>query len=309
MGKIMMKRLHSNDAGKSGAEVSVCVLICHRDVDLGLHCLSSLLRFCADPISLVLHDDGSLTKEDMQRLEDGLPGVTIIGKEQADAIMRPQLANYPRCAAFRDRSPTGQKLLDIPLMTCSDIALCDADILFFRPFQGAFVWPDNSAEMLFLQDTTDSYCLRPWQAKPHLLRHRYNAGLLMMRKDRYDLDQIESLLEFIEESRGYQENEPYRWFLEQTCWSAVAGTLDSRIWNGAQMRVIRENDRYSQDLVAGHFVGGVRPLLKLFEDAASRADLANLQPVQVKSMPAANYTALNFIQRRVRNKIRRAAGF
>ncbi|MDB6452143.1 hypothetical protein [Falsirhodobacter sp. 20TX0035] len=297
------------NVGGSSSETSVRVLICHRDIDLGLHCLSSLLHFCADPIKIVLHDDGSLTKDDAKRLEDGLPNTVIVSKEEADDVVRPQLARYPRCLAFRERSPTGQKMLDIPLMTTGDIALCDTDILFLRPFHGVFAWPDESADMLFLQDTTDSYSLRPWQTRPHLLRHRYNAGLLMMRKRHYDLAQVETLIGFIEDSEGYKTNEPYQWFLEQTCWSALAGQLDARIWNGKQMRVIDKNDRYDHDLVAGHFVGSVRPLLSRFEASASKTPVKDSPAVLVRSKPAANYTTLNFLQRRVRNKLQRVVGF
>lgn len=294
---------------KSSSEISVRVLICHRDVSLGIHCLSSLLRFCADPIKIILHDDGSLTKDDVKRLEDGLPNATLVGKEEADDFIGTKLAHYPRCSAFRARSPTGQKMFDIPLMTKGDIAICDTDVLFLRPFRGVFTWPDSSADMLFLQDTTDSYCIKPWEAKLYPLRHRYNAGLMMMRECRYDLEKIEALIGFIEDSRGYRKNEPYRWFLEQTCWSALAGKLDARIWNGKQMRVVHETDCYHPELVAGHFVSGVRPLLKKFDDAASKANVESLPAVLVESTPAANYTTLNFIQRRIRNKLRRMIGF
>lgn len=120
-----------NNVRKESSGISVHALICHRDVSLGIHCLSSLLRFCADSIRIVLHDDGSLTKEDAKRLEDGLPNTVLVGKEEADDIVRPQLAHYPRCLAFRTRSPTGQKMFDIPLMAKGDIAIYDTDVLFF----------------------------------------------------------------------------------------------------------------------------------------------------------------------------------
>lgn len=298
----------SKDAVGPDPRVDVRILICHRDVELGIRCLSSLLRFCADPVRIVLHDDGSLTEDDVTRLMEGLPGAALVSKEEADDVVRPKLARYPRSLAFRDRAAPGQKMFDIPLMASGDIALCDADILFLRPFSGVFAWPDDAAEMLFLQDTTDSYSLRPWNAKPHRLRHRYNAGLMMMRGHKYDLDQIEALIGFIEDSRDYQRNEPYRWFLEQTCWSAVAGTLDARMWDGAQMRVIDRNDRHHPDMVAGHFVGAVRPLLDVFENAAHAAGVADLAPVRVRSSPAADCTTFNFVQRRIRNKLRRATG-
>ncbi|RJE78524.1 hypothetical protein DWB67_17185 [Paracoccus sp. JM45] len=298
----------SNNTQKINSDIVVRALICHRDVQLGIHCLSSLIRYCTDPVKITLHDDGSLTTEDIILLEKNIPNVAIVSKIDADNFVRPLLSRYPQSLAFRDRSPTGQKMFDIPLMATGDIVLCDTDILFFRPFSGAFTWPDSSADMLFLQDTTDSYSLKPWNTNPHRLRHRYNAGLMMMRKNQYDLRQIETLIEFIENSSDYKQNEPHQWFLEQTCWSALAGTRDARIWDGKQMRVIRNNDSYSPELVAGHFVGGIRPLLQVFEIASKNSKAEKLPAVQIRSKAAADYTSFNYIQRRVLNKIIKMVG-
>ena len=44
-------------------------LVCHRDVDMAISCLGSMLRFSHDPLDIVLHEDGSLTQPDVDRLK------------------------------------------------------------------------------------------------------------------------------------------------------------------------------------------------------------------------------------------------
>ncbi len=116
-------------------------LVCHRDVDMALACLGSLLRFSHDPLRLVLHDDGSLTSEDIQRLLTGLEGSTIVLRSEADELMNQLLKNHPYSYKYRYEQAYSLKLLDIPLLSKGDIAYCDTDVLFLRPFYGMFRQP------------------------------------------------------------------------------------------------------------------------------------------------------------------------
>ena len=58
----------------SPSRVNVRTLLCHRDVDLALHCLGSLATCCVDPIALAIHEDGSLTADDRARIAAELGG-------------------------------------------------------------------------------------------------------------------------------------------------------------------------------------------------------------------------------------------
>lgn len=282
----------------------VRAMICKRDVELGIECLGSLKRFCADPVQIVLHDDGSIGKDERARLEDGLPGARLISREEADDVMRPLLASLPRCAAFRDRSPMGRKLVDVGVFSNGDIIQCDTDVLFLRPFRGAFTWPNETIRTVHILDIADSFCLKPWQTGALHLLHRFNAGFMMIRKELFDLELMERTVRFIEENPGYIGNKPYQWFLEQTCWASVAGEHPALMWSGRQFRVIAKNDRYSTDLVGGHFVGNVRHLLGRFRDQAKTARVEETPPVTIQFEPARPYSTPAFIANRLGNRFR-----
>ena len=257
-------------------------LICHRDIDLGILCLGSLSRFSADPVQIVLHDDGSLTPEDRSKLVDALPNFILISREEADAVILPLLRNYPHCSAFRMRNPTALKLIDAAHFAQGDIIIVDTDVLFLRPFKSAFHWPSDAVQSVFLNDYLESFCLRPWQTRGLTIRSRYNSGLMMIRRRHFDLMTMERLVETIETNPGFINNTSYQWFLEQTCWAAIASRIEARRWNPQQMRVIDPQAKYDERLVAGHFVSSVRPLLYLFKEQALEAGMGDSPPVPVE---------------------------
>lgn len=281
-------------------------IICKRDVELGIECLGSLKRFSADPVRIVLHDDGSISKDERARLEEGLPGAVLISREEADDVMNPLLKATPRTLAFRERSPMGRKLVDVGIFSKGDIILCDTDVLFFRPFKGAFSWPNETIKTVHVLDVADSFCLKPWQTGPLHLLHRFNAGFMMIRKELFDMDLMERTVRLIEDNPGYIENKPYQWFLEQTCWASVAGEHPAMMWAGNQLRVISKNDRYSTDLIGGHFVGNVRHMLAQFRDQARVTGVEHTEPVTIEFERTRPYSTTAFIANRLSNRIRYA---
>jgi hypothetical protein len=287
----------------------VRAVICHRDIDLGILCLGSLSRFSADPVQIVLHDDGSLTPEDRSKLVDALPNVILISREEADAVILPLLRNYPRCSAFRTRNPTALKLIDAAYFAQSDIIVVDTDVLFLRPFKSAFHWPSSAVQSVFLHDYFESFCLRPWQTRGLTIRSRYNSGLMMIRRRHFDLMTMERLVETIETNPGFINNTSYQWFLEQTCWAAIASRIEARRWNPQQMRVINPQAKYDERLVAGHFVSSVRPLLYLFKEQALEAGMGDNPPVEIGFVPAYLYSTPRFLANRLANRARRILAY
>lgn len=120
-------------------------LLGHRHIGMGLWSLKSLVKAADAELGVVVHDDGSLTDEDMELLRQHLPGVRIVARPDADERMREALANYPACTSFRFgnvpvTNHRGQSynmfimaliLFDINLLTeCDKIIILDADVLF-----------------------------------------------------------------------------------------------------------------------------------------------------------------------------------
>lgn len=275
-------------------------LICHRDVDMALLCLNSLLKHSLEPLRIVLHDDGSLTAADIDKLYAGIPGAKIITRAETDELMRPVLARYPNCTTFRERWPTGLKLIDIPVLASDDIASIDTDILFFRPFTGMFRWPGDSTAALFMQDYQDAYSLKPWQLGTLKLPSRLNAGLMFIRKNAYDLDFIERSLHDLEsKSAGGLD-----WFHEQTCWAIFAHRAGCRFWDPRQVRVMNEYDTLKGSLVAGHFVSPIRHKLGDFFEQSKRIN-TNDARVTINTIEPHNYNIRNWVRIRINRRLNR----
>lgn len=245
----------------------VRTLICHQHVPVGLKCLGSLLRYSSEPLSLIVHDDGSLTEEDKDTLIAGLPGATIISREEADSRVLPLLSAYPQCLAYRRRHPLALKLIDMPLMSSGDLAYCDSDVLFLKPFKRLFVWPDEDCSAIFMQDIQDAYSLRPWHLYPlgsMRLPQRLNSGVLLFRTSEYDLEFVESFLGNASLSQVF-EKRPH--WIEQTCWAALAWRVGCRLWDGRQMAVANPKmEPVCAERVAIHFVAACRDRINEFPE-------------------------------------------
>lgn len=194
-----------------GAVSEVHQLLGHRHVGMGLWSLKSLVRAADAELGVVIHDDGSLTPADMALMRAQLPGVRIIARAEADALVREQLAAYPACSRFRFgevmvTNHRGQSynmfimaliLFDMNLLTPADkIIILDADVLFFRRPDLIADWARDPANARTL------YSVEAYKPKreangslsfgPKVAR-TLNSGLLCFSKSAlYDLAAIEA---------------------------------------------------------------------------------------------------------------------
>jgi len=246
---------------------TVRTLIGHKQVAVGLRCLGSFLRFSSEPISLIIHDDGTLTNADHEKLFAYLPGCAIVSRAKADAIVQPLIERYPGCRAYRERYPLALKLLDIPLLAPGELAYCDSDVLFLRRFTGLFEWSDDDNSAIFMRDAQEAYSLRPWHIFPFgkiRVPGNINSGLIFYRTSEYDLDFVEWFLgrpELIDVFR----KRPH--WIEQTCWATLGWRAGCRVWNSTQLMIANpQMSGLSPDTVGIHFVAAYRGKLEEFKD-------------------------------------------
>ena len=260
-------------------------LIGHRQVGVALKCLPSLLKCSSDPMSIAIHDDGTLTDEDRKRLLLNLPGATIVDREAADEIVEPLVERYPNCRAFRQDHLFALKLFDMALIGDGDMAYCDSDILFLRPFAGLFRWPDAEVAAIFMRDRREPYALRPWHVHPVgriKVPQQANAGLMFFRTSRFDLDFIEWFLGRPQLQEVFNKRS---WWIEQTCWAALGWQVGCRIWDKQQIVMANPAMSMTTDVVGIHFVATYRDQLGKFCGQPAHLYSAGA-PVLVRSEPA-----------------------
>lgn len=254
----------------------VATLLGHAHVDIALRCLGSLLRYSAEPLGLVVHDDGTLTESDRSRLAASLAEPRFIARDEADRQVEPLLARHPRTLRFRRENPLALKLLDGPLLGREPLfRYCDSDVLFLCPFTGLFELPPG-LDAAFMADSQNAYSLRSWQLlfdRRLRLTARVNSGLVLFRQERFDLDRVEHVL--TRARPGFA-----RVWLEQTCWAALAGPLRSA-WFDPRAVAFPRHAPGSGNAVAVHFVGPLRSRFEIWAAAESSAGAGAPQRVEL----------------------------
>lgn len=276
-------------------------LICHRDVDIAVKCLNSLLYYCNDPIELVLHDDGSLLNEDYETINMNLGDVNIIKRKQADQIMDEMLKNHPICRSFRNRNVLFIKLFDVPLMSVNDFGYCDSDVIFIKPFRNMFSFPDDGASSIFMHDVQEAYSLYPWnmtEKNSIRFKSRINTGLFIYRSVSYDLDYLEFVLQNI-------KFRDISCWMEQTCWAALAYKAGCHHWDKSQVVMVSNKEDITKDTVAAHFGGSLRALLPNHKTQNIKTK-DNSSKIDINSEIAKDCTAFRLTLDRIKVRIRRS---
>ena len=278
----------------------VAVLLGHAHVDMALLCLGSLLAYAAEPVSLRIHDDGTLTEEDRERLA-ALAEPGFVPRAEAEERLEEHLAAYPATRALRRSNPLGLKLVDAPLLAPGErLLFCDSDVLFFRPFSG--LWGE-AGEAVFLRDAQNAYSVRSWQVlrEPRLrLPCGVNTGIVGFPRAAYDPDLLEWFLSHPE----YQRTPVW---VEQTAWALLGGRAGCRFVDPARVRLPREaaGDRaeLADEIVALHFVSPRRGLLPVFADRAR--DRRGEPPVRLRTVPAPLCDGWDLAATELRRRLRR----
>lgn len=278
---------------------TVTTLLGHAQVDTALVCLGSLLRCSAEPLALRLHDDGTLRPEDLDRLEEGLGRFSLVARVEADEAVAGVLARRPALAAFRWENPLALKLIDAVLLAGEELAFCDTDILFLRPFSGLFRLPPG-AGALFMRDRQNAYSVRSWHllARPRLaLPRRANSGIVVYRTAAYDPDLLEWYL-----ARPEHRFAPV--WVEQTGWGLLGWRAGCRLVDPVQVAIPEPGRPAGEETVALHFVGPVRSLLPLYMSRSTPGGA----PIEIRTRPAGRCRALELALDEARRVVRRVRG-
>ena len=177
-------------------DFSIHMVVCSHDVELALWSLKSFSWSTQLSPAVFLHDDGSLTDRDRERLAGHIAGCTIVSRREADVRAAAWLRNHPLCQ--RARATPGfycaLKLFDPWIYAPNNvILLLDSDVLFFRHPTELLTHLGNRSPC-FGSDYQNAYSATPEELRQRLgfdILQAVNAGLVVMPKEVFDLDLIE----------------------------------------------------------------------------------------------------------------------
>ena len=219
--------------------------------------LKSFYRVAKKRYALCIHEDGSLTPEQIEILAKHFPDARVITKSTADADVLPSLAPFPRSLEFRKTNHLAPKVFDFHFYLESDrMLLLDSDVLFFsEPAELLRAIEDPKYHLNIVnKDIASAYTVDPAEVKSRTgvnLIERFNSGLGLIHK-------ASNRLEWIEEFLG------------------LPGMLDGHFWRIEQTVQALCSSRYGVELLPNkydirltgaisnsacrHYVGAIRHL-------------------------------------------------
>lgn len=208
----------------------------------------------------VLHDDGSMGSKEADLLKAMLPSSRLIRCVDADALVLPQLQEFPLLAQYRKKHIFGKRLTDFP-MFCADeyVISIDTDILFFSNPEAVFRCGGyGGGKSIFMKDVADTSLVKAAEfeilyGKP--LASPVNAGLFSIPRKILDFPQMEKVLRDFHLLAMPQGE----WYVEQTVLAALASLNGGAELLPASYELTLDSP-IRENAVSRHYVGAVRHL-------------------------------------------------
>lgn len=232
------------------AAAEVHMLLCRRDLELGVLALKSLLRFPEVRVAATLTEDGSLRAADRAWVDRHVPGCRWLPRRTDDPRMTEALARRPRLAALYASTyhPSCKLLHPALLARCPRVLVMDPDTAFSKRPDQIIAWAERGEDAAwFLHDHQDEARAVPAETREafdELARrltppgrtwsmpyYFFNSGLLAYRPEQCDFDLAEQYLVWRESAaERFKIGKPGLWFgdwtPEQTCYQVMFALMD-----------------------------------------------------------------------------------
>jgi len=229
------------------AETQIHSLICHPHLNLYLAAIKSFLRYYTD-VSVVVHDDGSLTISDIESLKKHIGGVKIFTKAESNKLATLKLSLYLK--NMRKIFSLNQKLIDIIFLGKNKkIIIMDCDIFFVKRPDEAIDWiRDDKLHSFYIAEPK---CNEKKFVNKMIMHPNINTGFIGFRND-VTVGELEDSLKSLE------RNEPFNiYFLEQCVYSAILKKRKPYPLDRPKYVVYIDNS-YSRGVKMIHFAGPYR---------------------------------------------------
>jgi hypothetical protein len=245
------------------SDLEIRILICKRDVEMGLNMIKSLRRYeIFKKIPIYFHDDGSLD-DNCKNILLSIDNSYIIDKTYADTIILEFINEYKSCKKYRFENirifnNTKMKLFDFYFLSKSKNILCiDSDILFLNEPKN-IIQLINQSTPFYFPDFQNSYSFCK-NTKANILDN-VNVGIFYIpSKKHYDIDSIEFALNDLF-TIGMTNGD----WIEQSVWSHMFYKVNEYIkLDTEKYQIPTLYGNISKNIEALHFVSHP-PIRKLY---------------------------------------------
>jgi len=179
---------------KSSAQVETHTLTQHKHTLMFILGMKSFLRFYSN-VAVVAHDDGTLTQQDKQLLQEHIQGIRIIESDEGQALVEHALQDKPNILKCNLTFPNTRQFFDYPLSSknCKLISF-DSDLLFAEQPQEIIDWIEEDTPSILYNSEDGPYNPYTELTKRFAMLPDFNFGLACYYKDVIDWDQMDELL-------------------------------------------------------------------------------------------------------------------
>lgn len=185
---------------------SLHMLLCRRDLEMGICAAKSFILASGQPFVFTFHDDGSLKESDKSLLALHFPGSRLIGYEESLQKAKEFFGEKSEVYKTRLKGVMMLKLIDIKLFTNQKKALLiDSDILFFTYPKEIFQTLEDSVSPNCFNRDIDTAYMADQKVLERIcgesLPERINAGLSILNTDSINFDLLEQWLSEIRDQK------------------------------------------------------------------------------------------------------------
>ncbi len=229
------------------------MLLCRRDLALGVLALKSLLRFEPDRLAVMVSDDGTLSPSDRQWVQRHVPNCGWLAWPARVPVIEQAIAMRPATASLYHggRFPLICKVLHpIAAARCENVIVLDPDTAFFMPPRQLLQWVRGREHTpLYMHDRQDEAVtvtpqlrrsfnqLLPQVASSNhtyeLAYWLFNSGLLAFEPSQLDLDIAERYFQW-SKGHAYRDRRDRMsiwfgyWTREQTAYQFMFAAAEPR---------------------------------------------------------------------------------
>jgi hypothetical protein len=243
------------------------MVLSQRMMEMGMLTLRSLEFHTGRHWAPVIHEDGSLTDQDVETIRSQFPDARVIRRADADRELEAVLANHPAARESRRKHNWFLKNFDTWHYAPHDrYIVIDSDIVFFRRPEMLLKWIAEGDDTVWvMEDTNEKYALPREEIESLMglkLWSKVNSGLDLMPRAAFDLDLAEKFLSVCGlRAKHFQ-------FLEQTFFAVTGSAWGRGGTLPAEYEISWGNFR-RKDGVCRHYVGPFKDDLLWIEGATT----------------------------------------
>ncbi|WP_251979801.1 hypothetical protein [Salinibacter ruber] len=201
-----------------------------------------------DDLSML--DDGTLSEGSKNTLRG--EGFTVLDSDYSESKVEEEIGKYKFLKEMRKRSIMFKKLIDTTVLSkeCDRILYLDTDVFIRKKIS----IPSNIPDFLYSVADVTGYSGSPLLPLSIPLVRGLNGGILLYNPQICDWKFLNEV------ARRYLLGTGKPWWLEQTCWAALAGRIENKgVFDGRDVRNVSGLKKRTPDQVksnVSNWVGG-----------------------------------------------------